>query len=347
MTSPCLAVRRVSGGLIVLAFGFLLAAGLPTAAAAAVRGADDALSLVPQDAASVAVVRFNELRSSPLASRLFSDVDHIHGDGDAARFMDEANLKPREDVDTVVIVGLSPAAYADAPVLALFEGRFDPQRLAAAAASRGATKVAGASGDYYLLPEKDGRHGGPAAVAFASPGLLIAGRQDAVGQALAARAAGGTSFASGAGLGGQLARIDRGASVWALVDVTRYPSVRRGMNRQGRPGGEGGSEAAGALLSAMKSVTLFSFQATVHTDDLTLAASGVSPDAETRQLLEDSLKGVVAMWRLAVQEKQPELVSALRRFRIESAGDAVTVSGTLPGAVLRSLSEKRSAMRAK
>ncbi|MEO8432322.1 MAG: hypothetical protein ABI592_12490 [Acidobacteriota bacterium] len=338
MFSPRLPLRRVRVGLLGIAV--LLLAALP--AAAALRAADDAISLVPPDAASVAVVRFNELRSSPLASRLFTDVDHMSGNGEAARFMDEANLKPREDVDTVVIVGLSPAAGGtDAPVLALFEGRFDPQRLAAAATTRGASKIAGASGDYYLLPRNEGRHSSAAAVAFASPRLMIAGGPSAVEQALAARASGGTAFASGAGLGGQLSRIDRTSSVWALVDVTRYPSVKRGMNRSV----QGGSEAAGALIGAMKSVTLFSFQATVHTDELTLAASGVSPDADTRQLLEDSLKGVVAMWRLAVQEKQPELVSALRRFRIESSGDAVTVTGTLPGAVLRSLAEKRTAMR--
>lgn len=328
--------RRV---LAVLAFA--LSAAAPAFAAA--RAADDALSLVPSDAASVAVVRFNDLRSSPLAGRLFVDADHITGDGEAARFMSEANLKPREDVDTVVIVGLVPSG-SDTPGLALFEGRFDPERLASAARSRGATRVPGGSGDYYLVPEKAGRGNGHAAVAFVSPRLVIAGSEPAVAAALAARAGGGTAFSSGGGLGQQLSRIDRAASMWALVDVTRYPAIQKGLARR-RTSGDGGSEAAGALLGAMKSVTLFSFQATVHSDELAVTASGVSPDSETRQLLEDSLKGLVAMWRLAVQEKSPEIVSALRKFRIESDGDAVTVRGTLTGAVLRSLADKRSASR--
>ncbi|HEY6051291.1 MAG TPA: hypothetical protein VIZ58_08570, partial [Thermoanaerobaculia bacterium] len=154
---------------------------------------------------------------------------------------------------------------------------------------------------------------------------------------------GGTGFLSGAGLGGQLSRVDRGASVWALVDVSRYPKVQQGFSRGGNA--HGGSDAGQALFGAMKSVTFFSFQATVRSDDLALVATGVSPDAETRQLLEDSLKGVVAMWRLAVQEKQPDLVTVLRRFKIDSTGDAVTVSGTLPGSVVRSLAEKRSAAK--
>ncbi|MEO8190720.1 MAG: hypothetical protein ABI682_10310 [Acidobacteriota bacterium] len=326
--------RRV---LAVLTLLLAVAAFAPAARASS----DDALSLVPADAASVAVVRFNDLRSTPLAGKLFSDADHMNGNGEAARFMSEANLKPREDVDTVVIVGLLPQAAAGQPnVLALFEGRFDPDRLSAAAQTRGATRTASSSGDYWLLPEKgDSARHGKGAVAFVSPKLLVAGNESAVQAALAARAGGGTAFSSGVGLGRQLSRIDRSSSMWALVDVTRYPAVQKGL---GRSGG-GGGDAAAALMGAMKSVSLFSFQASVHSDDLSLTASGVSPDAETRQLLEDSLRGVVAMWRLAVQEKSPELVSVIRKFKIDSDGDAVTVSGTLPSSMLRALAEKRTA----
>lgn len=321
-----------------LAVVSLLAVSLP--ARAAVRASDDALSLVPAEAASVAVVRFNDLRSSPLASKLFSDADHIGSNGDAARFLDEANLKPRQDVDAAVIVGLAPADSGETPVLALFEGRFDPDRLSAAAVTRGATRVSTGSGDYFLVPSKGSPSShGPGAVAFASSHLVIGGTESAVSAALTARSGGGTAFLAGGGLGKQLSRVDRTSSVWALVDVTRYPGVQRsGVHAEG-------SEAVAALLGAMKSVTLFAFQASVHADDLALVASGVSPDGETRQLLEDSLRGVVAMWRLAVQDKSPELVSVIRGFRIGSSGDAVTVSGTLPGSALRTLAEKKTASR--
>jgi len=329
--------RLLALATIVTAAGF----AAPASAFAGTRASDDALSLVPADAASIAVIRFNELRSNPLASRLFSDADHVGGNGDAARFMEEANLKPRQDVDTAVVVGLIPGGSGDSPVLALFEGRFDPERLSAAALTRGATRMSTPAGDYFLLPEKNSSNHGRGAVAFASTHLVIGGSEPAVASALASRSAGGTAFLSGAGLGRQLSRVDRGSSVWALVDVTQYPKVQNGFNRGGTA--HPGSDAGQALFGAMKSVTFFSFQATVRSDDLALVATGVSPDAETLQLLEDSLKGVVAMWRLAVQEKQPDLVTVLRRFKIDSSGDAVTVSGTLPGSVVRSLAEKRRA----
>ena len=54
------------------------------------------------------------------------------------------------------------------------------------------------------------------------------------------------------------------------------------------------------------------------------------------------IRGVVAMWRLSVQDKSPEAVAMLRRFKIGNDGQAVTVKGTLTGDFLRSLSDKRA-----
>jgi hypothetical protein len=323
----------------------LAAATLGAPAAWAARRSDDPLSLVPADAASVAVVRLNELRSSPLSSKLFANADKLTADGDAAKFLAETRLSPKEDVDTVVVAGL-PASGGDSAVLVLFEGRFDPDRLAAAAEARGALRRSAPGGDYELLPEKDGsssekgERGKPGAAAFVSRNLVIAGTESAVIAALAAREGGGTRFSSGAGLGRQLARIDRGAAAWALVDVTRNPALQKKAGHV-HVEGEGGAEPAAALASAMKSVSFFAVEATPHGDSLEFAATGLAADAETRQLLEDSLRGLLAIWRLAVQEKSPELVSALRRFKVGGEGEAVTIRGTLPGSVLRALSEKR------
>ncbi len=162
-----------------LAFAATLA--LPAAA----KGGDDALSLVPADAASVGVIHVADLRSSPLAARLFSDTDHVCVGGDAQHFLDEARLNPKEDVDLVVAAG-SPkgAGGSDGWGLVLFEGRFDPARLSAALVERGATKKSTPAGDYFLVPDRhadaSGHGGGPAAIAFASKHLVIAGSESAV-----------------------------------------------------------------------------------------------------------------------------------------------------------------------
>ncbi|HYR46535.1 MAG TPA: hypothetical protein VER78_05980 [Thermoanaerobaculia bacterium] len=308
------------------------------------RASDDALSLVPADAASVAVVRFSELRSSPLAGKLFANADSITVDGDAARFLEDARLQPKKDVDTVVIAGMPSAGGGDTPILVMFEGRFDPERLAAAAVGRGAELRTAPAGDYYLLPQKSEK-GKKGAAAFVSRRLILVGSEPEVIQALANREAGGTGFAGGAGpLGRQLGRIDRSASAWALVDVSRHPFGRKGgahihIER------EGSSEPVVSLLGAMTSVSLVSLQASARGDALELSIGGVCADSETRQLIEDSLKGILAMWRLAAQEKSPELVSALRKFAVTSGSDGVFVKGTLPGSFLRAMADKAERKR--
>jgi hypothetical protein len=322
----------------------LCAAAAPLSAAS--RSADSLLSLVPADAASVAVVRLSDLRDSPLSARLFAGADHMTVDGDAGRFLEEAQLNPKKDVDTVVIAGRPAAEGKGSPMLALFEGRFDPDRLARAAEGRGAVRRSTPAGDYYRLPEGHHGHGEerPGAVAFVSPNLVIAGTESAVAQALADRRSGGSGFASGPGLGRELKRVDRGASVWALVDVARYPSIASHSTNM-HVSGDVNGEPAAAILGVMKSVSLVAFQAKAGGESLELSATGVTADADTRQLLEDSLRGLMAMWRLAVQEKSPEMVTIIRRFSVSSDGEGVSVRGTLPAAFIRSIAEKAEGKR--
>jgi hypothetical protein len=311
---------------------------------AAARGGDDALALVPTDAASVGVVHISDLRSSPLAARLFSDTDHITVNGDAQHFLDEAHLNLKEDVDLLVAAG-SPkgAAGESAWGLVIFEGRFDPAALATALAGRGGTKKSTASGDYYLVPDRhagtSGHGGGPAAIAFASTHLVIAGSEPAVVAALAQRTAGGTGFASGTGLGKQLSRIDTGSSAWALVDVTRIPGKDSALRRS-EVKVTGNNEAA-ALVSSIKNVQFLALQATAKGDALKLAATGVVSDDETAGLMEDALRGVLAAWRLAAEEKSPETVAMLRKFTISHDSGTVSISGTLPGSAVRAFAEKK------
>jgi hypothetical protein len=312
--------------------------------AAARGGSEDALALVPADAASVGVIHVADLRSSPLAARVFSDTDKLTVDGDAAHFLSEARLNLKEDVDTVVAAG-SPkgAGGSDGWGLVLFEGRFDPAALSAAIAARGAVKKSTPAGDYFLLPDKgqNASNHVQGAIAFASTRLVVAGNESSVIAALARRSAGGTAFRSGAGLGRHLGRIDSGASAWALVDVTRIPAKDSSV-RHARVDASG-SDAATALVSSMKSVSLLALQATAKGDALKLNATGLVSDDETAGLMEDALRGVLAAWRLAAQEKSPETVSMLRKFVVTRDKSSVSVSGTLPGAAVRALAEKKHA----
>lgn len=300
-------------------------------------GAEDALAWVPADAVSVGVVRIDALRSSPLASRLFDETDDMAADGDAARFLEETGLRPKQDVDLMVVAGLGGSGRGITHALVVFEGRFDPARLSAAMEARGATRKRSAYGEYLALESKGETH--PGAIAFVSPRLLVAGSAPAVTRALEDRATGKSGFLRGEGLGRHLSRVPGDASAWAIVDAARVPIA--GRNRPH----EGEGDAADALVGAMKSVTLFVFHATARGESVEISATGLSADGETRDLLVDALKGVVAMWRLAVHEKAPELVPILRRFEIENDGEGVTVSGTLPSSFIRKMADRRQARK--
>ena len=183
------------------------------------------------------------------------------------------------------------------------------------------------------------------AVALVNPTLIVAGSEAAVLDALARRDSGGAGgLMSGQGLGKQLSRVDRDASAWALMDLTKFPATQ---NRKAHVNVHVDSDdgPSQAIVGVMKSVSLVALQAKVHGDAVDVSATGLTDDAENRGLLADSLRGVLAMWRMAVQEKSPELVSVIRQFRVETDNDGVSISGTLPASFLKTLSTEHRAKK--
>jgi hypothetical protein len=295
--------------------------------------ADDALSLVPANAATVGVVKLSDMRSSPLSSVLFQQTDQITVDGDAAKFLSEAGLSPTKDVD-VLVVATSPrtALGSEVDVLVIAEGRFNPARLSSALISRGATKK-----ENYILMTHDGADE-VGAVAFPTASLAIAGSERAVVAALAARAAGGTGFRSRGLLGAEVSRIDANATAWALVDVQRASRLAKGGDVN-----TGKGQSGEALQQALKSLSVVALWAKDKGDALELSALGTSTDEETLQLLEDTIRGALSAMRLAVKDKAPEMVSVLRGFDVSQSSGLIKVEGSIPANTLRDLMAKKTA----
>jgi len=316
---------------------FALLISLAFVAIPAIAGSIDSLSLVPSDAVSVGMIRIAQMRTSPLTSRLFTETDKISVDGDAKEFLQDAGLNPSRDIDTV-FASMAPreGSLTEPNVLVIAEGRFDANRLAAAITARGAETRSSAGTAYYVFDKPHHRGDGDeeGAVAFLSSSLAIAGNEEAVVDALERRAAGGGSFRNASLIGRELHRLDEDATAWALVDVAR--AKRLGGARVPRSG----SDPADALAAALKTVSIVGISGTNTGEALSLAAFGISNDAETRQLIEDTLRGLTAAWRLAAQEKAPELVSALRKFEIGQTSDSVTIRGTIPASVLKAAGQR-------
>jgi hypothetical protein len=284
---------------------------------------NDAMSLIPNDAVSVGVVRLAEMRSSPLSGALFAQTAHISNDDDAVKFLRDAGLQPTKDID-VVVFATSPRTNlgSEADFLIAADGRFNVDRLTSALVSRGATKKTSAHGAYFVMPKKSGDHSG--VVAFPDASLALLGSEAAVIEALNSRAAGGTSFATVSGLGRDMARVDAHATAFILVDVPRAQRIT------GAPkiGGDGAQSQA--LGTALKNVSTVAIWATDSGDSLKLSALGLSNDSETLGLVEDTLRGALSAMRLAVQEQSPELVSLLRKFTVTRTDSSVSISGSVP-----------------
>ena len=290
----------------------------------------DALSLVPNDAVTVGVVRLSDMRSSPLSSTLFSQTDKVSTDGEAEKFLREAGLQPTKDID-VVVVSTSPRTPlgTEADVLVAVDGRFTVDRLTQALVTRGAV----AKKNYYLLPEKNDDT--PGAVAFPDAHLALIGSERAVSTALASYATGGTRFLGASGLGRDASRIDPRATAWAIVDVARAQRLTGGTHIA-----KGGTPAAEALSSAVKNVSTVALWATDTGNAVNLGGFGLAHDAETLQLLEDTLRGALSAMRLAVQDKSPEMVSVLRRFNVSRTDDSVSITGSVSADQVRAWAAK-------
>lgn len=298
---------------------------------------DDALSLVPAKAATVGMVKLSEMRTSPLSSMLFQQTDKMSSDGEAEKFLNEAGLSLTKDVDTLVVATTPREALgAEADVLVIAEGRFNVEALKNAMLNRGAKQANG----YLVLADDDSADGERGAIAFLSKSMVIGGQESSVIAALAARAAGGTGFRTRGALGLDLGRIDPNATAWALIDVTRASRLAKGGTVH-----TGNSSQGQAVAAAMKNVSTMALWAKDRGDQLELGAFGLCNDAETLQLLEDTVRGGLSALRLAVKDKAPDMVNVLRGFDVKRTSDAIEIGGSIPADVLRQLMAKKVANR--
>jgi len=284
----------------------------------------DGLALIPSDAVAVGQVRFDRLKSSSVSAGLFHETDAISADGKAARFLADAGLDPKKDVDSAIF-SLTSAGTGETGPLVVFQGRFHPEALSAATASRGAVRVDAAPFPYYRLPNRPDEHAHEAgAVAFVSPTLVIAGSEPALLHALDAYAAGTAGLPPHSFVSDAIGRVDTRSAAWAIVDAAR-------IQRLHPPGAhESGDGPAAQLAGALRSLSLVTFQADVSGPSVSISATGVASDEETRQNLEDVLRGMLAAWRMSAQSKDPELVSAIRKIKVSRTDDGVTISGDVP-----------------
>lgn len=310
---------------LLFSLALLVAATAPSFAADL-----SSLNVIPADSVTVGIARVSELRDSSLGRRIFAHADDITLDGEAADFLTDAGFNPMTDIDSITF-SLSPngAEGNDGDALLVLQGRFDVERLSNAISTRGGTRVPTQGGAYFRFTRDMEESDEQAAVALVSRTMALAGEEDAVVEALAALARGGTDFANAGGLAHLISRVDTNASAWLLVDVPR--SARLKGHHTEVPGDQGREKA---FHAALKNVSTVGLWADENGDSIKLGATAESTDEETLILLEDLLRGMLATWRLAAQEKAPELVAEIRRFAVSRSGDRISLTGELSADLL-------------
>jgi hypothetical protein len=305
---------------------------LALAGSAAAGSTISALKIVPGDSVAVGVVKLSELRTSPLSGRIFNEADKMTCDGDGAKFLAEAGLDPAKDIDTITFALRPNQSTGDEDALVVAEGRFDATRVSAALLARGAKEVTTPTGKYFLVEGKsdDGEVEGGAAIAFVERGYAVMGTETAVKGALNAVARGGSGFLTST-LGSQISRIDPSASAWMLADVARISQ---------QAGSHEGSDKSEVLFAAVKKMSYVTMWTTDTGESLKFGGTALSDDAETRQLVEDTIRGALSAARLAAQEKDPELVELLRKVEVKRDGDGVSVEATIPAELLERFQQK-------
>ncbi len=305
----------------------------------AIAGTDELLSLVPSDAVTVGVVRLDELKSGQFGGLLFEHTSDITTDGEAMLFLQEAGLDPMSDVNAVLFAMLPSAENAEkGELLLVVEGRFDPARLAAAVMRHGAAPVASAGGSIYYRPTEtpDGKEVDdqvPVA-SFVSSTVTIAGTEAAVVRALEQRAAGGSDFMVASNIGRDLAKINRKASAWAVMDVQRSARMGRSMTQKLS------EENADSFGKALRYVSTMGVWASEKNGNIEFGGVALTSDGETRALLEDVVRGVTAAWRMAAREENPEWLPVIRSFKVDRDDAGVNINGAIPIALLKDKKEQ-------
>ncbi len=166
-------------------------------------------------------------------------------------------------------------------------------------------------------------------MAFVSSSLTLAGSEQAVTDALAALRSGGTRFLSSSGIGREMNLIQPGATAWMLLDVQRSARL------QDSPNDRAGNRYDDTIKPMVRKLSTVAFWAQSTDAGIDFSGTALTADEETRGLLEDMLRGMTAAWRMASQEKNPEWVSVIRGITIEQSDRGVTVSGSIPAALIQ------------
>lgn len=298
----------------------LLIAGLASAASAFSAVDAGLLALVPPDAQLVSGVHISQSRVSPFGQFVMSQLQT--NPEELQELVDQTGFDPRKDVSEVLMTFNGKPKEGSGLLLA--RGNFDPGKIKAAAAAKGATVESYLGTDLIVgggvAPRK--RFG---AVAFLTPSLAVAGDRDSVKYAIAH-----ANMTQPQGLNpAMLAKINSisaSADAW-FVSYVPGTTILPDALHSPSASSSGGNAQAAALQSIVQSSGSVRFS-----DQIAL-----SFQAETRSDKDaTSLADVVRFFSSLIQMRRDNdphlstLASALDNMQLSTSGNTMSLAFSIP-----------------
>jgi hypothetical protein len=318
---------------LIVSLVLALAAPLAVAAPPTI---GELLRSVPENARVVVAVDSAALRDVPkVQAWLLHHQAWTGADENLRQFLADAGLDPVRDVDAMVVAVLGEGSATGG--VALFAGRYDPTSLAAALVKRGAKAFTVGSVPAFTLPANEDHRGKSAVLAQPSPDLVLVGDDAAVRAALNAPHAVIPLVEQEVAAG----HIDLRAPFWVVANVPAEAHAHA-AEAAGRAHGEDSGPMQSVVI-ASGTVQRVALQAFLD-DSLKLSGVARADTPENAELLRDAAKGALAVARLHAQQQSPELVGVLRDVQVVQSGSEVSVSGSVPLALLEKLIAEHKAM---
>ncbi|MPY87128.1 MAG: hypothetical protein GEU99_04320 [Luteitalea sp.] len=268
----------------------------------------DDLRYVPDTATVVAYADVRAVMDSEFRQRVKKLEHKRHGKNG---FRDETGIDIEQDVDSVVGCLLPDEAHGKSG-FAVLRGRFDAQRVEAAATAHGATAEVYSGRQLYIAKnERHDEHGSPLAFGFMEDGGLLVGQEHAVKLAID-RADSGATGPSSADLLRLIDEARNEATVWAV----------------GHPEALTSHELPGPVAAQVPQIKWFSATSRLN-GGMAATFRAETIDEVAGQNLRDAITGIAALARMSVGNRQ-EWQPVVQSLRVDGEGTMVNMSVTLP-----------------
>jgi len=302
----------------VLALAAVLAAGLVllrserSASAQGLTLDRSQLALLPPDATSLLGVDIEGLKGTPLY-RHIEEESRKNGRSHFDDFARETGFDPRRDVES--LLAASWGGVGDGQFLAVARGRFNVSALS------GQIRTHQAIAETYrgfevFGPEKqqDGRQQGR--FVFLDDRTALIGARPALLAAIDRKLGGGPSLLNNTDLLSRAHTISGSHQVWAVSD---NPGL---LVPKALPRDSSEASSFARIFSSMQNSTF----ALDLRNGLDVRAASICKTPQDAKTLADAARGVVAFGRLAVSQKEPEMMTLFDGVQVEERNTALDIT---------------------